>query len=83
MNSDLSLKCAAVGLPPPLISWKVDEMDVSTIHRARVHSTSKSDRIGTVSQLNISALRMEVSSHSTHFQQKNYFKNFIVGSGDQ
>ena len=66
LNSDLALKCAAIGLPPPLISWKVDEIDISTIHRARVHSFAKSDRIGTVSQLNISALRMEVQYHSFH-----------------
>ncbi|CAG2164692.1 unnamed protein product [Oppiella nova] len=58
-NSDLGLKCAAVGLPPPQIEWKLDEMDVSGIHRARVHSYAKADRVGTVSQLNISSLRME------------------------
>jgi hypothetical protein len=58
-NTDLSLKCSALGSPPPFIVWKVDEVEISNTHRVRIHSFTKTDGMGTVSYLNISSIRMQ------------------------
>jgi hypothetical protein len=58
-NTDLSLKCSALGLPPPFIVWKVDEVEISNTHRVRIHSFTKTDGMATVSYLNISSIRMQ------------------------
>ncbi|XP_054158871.1 cell adhesion molecule DSCAM-like [Oppia nitens] len=60
-NTDLSLKCAAVGQPPPIIYWKLDDWDIlEAVPRARLHSyANKVDRTGSQSQLNISSITMK------------------------